>query len=69
MKNRIRYRSCALLLLFCACTGWAQADSLSQLSENFWAWRAQEQPFSEDDMPRIERPADFVVNWTLPVVR
>jgi hypothetical protein len=41
---------------------------LSQLSASFWAWRAQEQPFSEDDMPRIERPADFVVNWTLPVV-
>jgi hypothetical protein len=68
MKPRIRDRSCALLLLFCACSGWARADTLSLLSESFWAWRAQEQPFSEDDIPRIERPADFVVNWTLPVV-
>jgi uncharacterized protein (DUF885 family) len=68
MKRRIRDRSCPLLLILCACAGWAHADSLSQLSENFWAWRALEQPFSEDDMPRIERPADFVVNWTLPLV-
>jgi hypothetical protein len=42
----------------------ARADSLSQLSESFWAWRAYEQPFSEDDIPRIERPADLMMDWS-----
>ena len=67
---RISSRSCALVLLVCAGVGHASsADSLSQLSDNFWAWRAVEQPFSEDDMPRIERPSDFTVNWSQAVVQ
>ena len=36
---------------------WARADSLGELSESFWQWRAQEQPFTSDDIPRIDRPA------------
>jgi uncharacterized protein (DUF885 family) len=42
----------------------AHADSLSELSDSFWQWRAQEQPFSPDDIPRIERPANLVVDWS-----
>jgi uncharacterized protein (DUF885 family) len=42
----------------------AHADSLSALSDSFWQWRAQEQPFSPDDIPRIERPANLVVDWS-----
>ena len=42
----------------------ARADSLSELSDSFWQWRAQEQPFSGDDIPRIERPAGMVVDWS-----
>jgi hypothetical protein len=56
--------------LVCAGVGHASSvDSLSQLSDNFWASRAVEQPFSEDDMPRIERPSDFTVNWSQAVVQ
>ncbi|MGA7293416.1 MAG: DUF885 domain-containing protein [Terriglobales bacterium] len=30
--------------------------SLEALASDFWQWRAQYQPFSTDDIPRIERP-------------
>ncbi len=32
------------------------AGSLEALANDFWLWRAQYQPFSRDDIPRIERP-------------
>jgi hypothetical protein len=32
------------------------ADPLEKFAEEFWAWRAETQPFSTDDIPRIERP-------------
>src|SRR3954471_3755325 len=41
----------AILLLLCLRPCGAQADTLNQFNENFWNWRAQEQPFSEDDIP------------------
>lgn len=34
------------------------------LSERFWTWRATEQPFSNDDIPRLDRPAGFVSHWS-----
>jgi Bacterial protein of unknown function (DUF885) len=34
------------------------------LSERFWTWRATEQPFSDDDIPRLTRPAGFVSHWS-----
>jgi uncharacterized protein (DUF885 family) len=37
---------------------------LDSLSETFWKWRATEQPFTNDDIPRIERSSDFVVDWS-----
>jgi uncharacterized protein (DUF885 family) len=42
----------------------ARADSVAELSESFWQWRAQEQPFTGDDIPRIERPTGLVVDWS-----
>ena len=42
---------------------WAQ-DSLDKLASNFWAWRAQYQPFSLDDIPRIERPLRMKRSWS-----
>jgi hypothetical protein len=70
MILRIGNRSCALLLLLCAGVARVRAaDSLTQLSENFWAWRAQEQPFSEDDIPRLERPPDLAINWSLSAIQ
>jgi hypothetical protein len=40
------------------------AESLGDLSDSFWRWRAQEQPFTSDDIPRIERPDSFIVDWS-----
>jgi uncharacterized protein (DUF885 family) len=33
-------------------------SSLETLANDFWQWRAQYQPFSRDDIPRIERPVE-----------
>jgi uncharacterized protein (DUF885 family) len=46
----------------------ARADTLSELSDSFWQWRAQEQPFTDDDIPRIERPAGLVIDWSSQTV-
>jgi len=34
----------------------AKSDALDVLAADFWQWRARHQPFSQDDIPRIERP-------------
>src|SRR6202161_3111006 len=53
----------AVVSLLFATQLFARADSVSELSDSFWQWRAQEQPFGGDDIPRIERPAGLVVDW------
>jgi uncharacterized protein (DUF885 family) len=58
----LRYLA-VLSLLFIQCIP-ARAESLAELSDSFWQWRAQEQPFSDDDIPRIERPAGLVIDWS-----
>ena len=55
-------RYIAVLSLFFAAV--AHADNLGDLSNTFWQWRAQEQPFSDDDIPRIERPSGLVIDWS-----
>jgi hypothetical protein len=40
------------------------ADDLARLGQDFWAWRAQTQPLSGDDIPRIERPTAWVPDWS-----
>ena len=42
----------------------ACADDLAELGAQFWEWRARQQPFSEDDIPRLDRPADFSIDWS-----
>ena len=37
---------------------------LTDLADAFWAWRATTQPLSGDDIPRIERPAGWVPDWS-----
>jgi uncharacterized protein (DUF885 family) len=32
-------------------------SSLQKLSEDFWQWRARYQPFTSDDIPRLDRPS------------
>src|SRR5580658_2203434 len=34
------------------------SGSLEALGNDFWQWRARYQPFSKDDIPRIERPSE-----------
>jgi Bacterial protein of unknown function (DUF885) len=41
-----------------------QADSLDDLARDFWNWRAVEQPISSDDIPRLERPAGWLPDWS-----
>jgi uncharacterized protein (DUF885 family) len=40
------------------------ADVLDDLARDFWAWRASEMPVSGDDIPRLERPAGWVPDWS-----
>src|SRR3954452_20511594 len=39
-----------------ATAGSAPADSIGTLSKDFWVWRARYQPFSSDDIPRLDHP-------------
>jgi uncharacterized protein (DUF885 family) len=57
-------RYVAVLCLLVAHSALVRADSVTEMSDSFWQWRAQEQPFSADDIPRIERPAGLVVDWS-----
>jgi uncharacterized protein (DUF885 family) len=57
-------RNLAVVFLLFVSSVFARADSINALSDSFWQWRAQEQPFSPDDIPRIERPANLVVDWS-----
>jgi uncharacterized protein (DUF885 family) len=47
---------------------WVRANSLGELSESFWQWRAQEQPFTGDDIPRIDRPLGLTVDWSAKTI-
>ncbi len=42
----------------------AATAALDQLASDFWKWRALHQPFSYDDIPRIERPAGWMADWS-----
>jgi uncharacterized protein (DUF885 family) len=47
----------ALLVLFAVCgVNIARAESLEQLADDFWNWRAKYAPFTGDDVNRLERP-------------
>jgi hypothetical protein len=35
-----------------------------ELGQDFWTWRANEQPRSHDDIPRITRPAGWLPRWS-----
>ncbi len=46
-----------------------ETSQLDELARDFWAWRAVYQPFSSDDLPRIERPADWQPDWSSTAVK
>ncbi|HXW78851.1 MAG TPA: hypothetical protein VEJ84_05100, partial [Acidimicrobiales bacterium] len=39
-------------------------SSLQQLAARFWSWRAQQQPRSRDDIPRLDRPGGWLPDWS-----
>jgi uncharacterized protein (DUF885 family) len=43
-------------------------DQLQELADDFWIWRAANQPVSSDDIPRIERPDGWVPDWSRDTV-
>ena len=42
--------------------------TVQTLSARFWEWRATEQPFTDDDIPRLDRPAEFTQQWSAGAV-
>jgi len=61
-------RCLVVLSLVFVSNPWARANSLGELSESFWQWRAQEQPFTGDDIPRIDRPLGLTVDWSAKTI-
>jgi uncharacterized protein (DUF885 family) len=55
--------ACSLFMPFSSSAQTPEAR-VQALSERFWTWRATEQPFSNDDIPRLDRPAGFVSHWS-----
>jgi uncharacterized protein (DUF885 family) len=51
-----------ILAIFFAST--AHADVLDDLARDFWTWRSGEMPVSTDDIPRLERPANWLPDWS-----
>jgi len=43
-------------------------SALQQLSSEFWEWRASEQPFSFDDIPRLDRPSGWAADWSSSII-
>jgi uncharacterized protein (DUF885 family) len=61
---QLRFSIFAVSLLFLLACSASRADDLQTLAADFWTWRAAEQPISTDDIPRLERPAHWVPNWS-----
>lgn len=40
------------------------SQTIAKLGEDFWLWRSSQQPRSRDDIPRIERPAEWNPQWS-----
>ena len=39
-------------------------NSIQELGREFWLWRAAQQPRTHDDIPRIERPKNWIPRWS-----
>ncbi len=65
----LKYTLLANVLALAAIVLPARADSLQQLGEEAWAWRAATQPASGDDIPRIARPEGWLPDWSAPAIK
>jgi uncharacterized protein (DUF885 family) len=61
-------RYCFLISILVLSAPALRADSLDDLARDFWTWRSNEQPISTDDIPRLERPAGWVPDWSAAAV-
>ena len=43
-------------------------DAQENLGEDFWRWRAETQPASPDDIPRLARPPGWTPDWSAPSI-
>jgi len=59
-----RWCTLVFVLVVVSCAPLAHADELDDLARDFWSWRATEMPVSTDDIPRLERPAEWVPDWS-----
>lgn len=57
------------LLAFLSVPPLFAADPLDDLAKDFWSWRAVQQPLSTDDIPRLERPANWTPDWSPEAVK
>ncbi len=57
-------RTLLLISIVCIPFSVRAQDSLDKLATDFWTWRTQWQPFNNDDVPRIERPANLKPSWS-----
>ena len=65
-RNNAMIRCLPMLILVAAlaCAAPLHADQLDNLAQDFWTWRASEMPVSTDDIPRLQRPSDWVPDWS-----
>jgi uncharacterized protein (DUF885 family) len=54
----------AVVLLVLSSVVVSAQDALSVLADDFWRWRAATQPYTGDDIPRIERSGDGTSEWS-----
>ena len=66
MKN---FRWICAVLLATAFVPALHADALDDLARDYWAWREAEMPVSTDDIPRLDRPAGWVPDWSPAAVQ
>ena len=68
LTNKAKHSAFALLFLALFLRAAHAQDSLDKLASDFWSWRVQYQPFSTDDIPRVEHPAGFKRSWSAAAV-
>ncbi len=56
------------LIAQCLAPALRAQDSLEKLATDFWTWRAENAPFNDDDVPRMERPAGLKRSWSASTI-
>jgi uncharacterized protein (DUF885 family) len=63
-KLLCRVAAASFAILFCVFAHASTQTDVERLSAKFWEWRATEQPFTNDDIPRLDRAHGFVARWS-----